>query len=71
MIYNLDPLEDNKTRLIREHMYLVDIMVGRMMPQVPSYMNKDDMKSAGMLGLLDAANRFDPEKNILFKTFAE
>jgi RNA polymerase sigma factor for flagellar operon FliA len=34
-------------------------------------MNKDDMKSAGMLGLLDAANKFDASKNILFKTFAE
>jgi len=29
------------------------------------------MKSAGMLGLIDAANKFDASKNILFKTFAE
>lgn len=62
---------DDKTKLIKEHLYLVDIMVGRMVTQVPSFMNRDDMQSAGMLGLLDAANKFDTSKNILFKTFAE
>lgn len=71
MIYDHNPLEDDKSRIIREHLYLVDIIVGRMATQVPSFMNKEDMKSAGMLGLLDAANKFDPTKNILFKTFAE
>ncbi len=62
---------DDKTKLIKDHLYLVDIMVGRMVTQVPSFMNRDDMQSAGMLGLLDASNKFDPSKNILFKTFAE
>ncbi len=59
------------SQLIRDHLSLVDILVGRMVTQVPSFMNRDDMKSAGMLGLFDAANKYDPSKNILFKTFAE
>ncbi len=71
MLYNQLPPEDNKSQMIRDHLYLVDILVGRMATQVPSFMNRDDMKSAGMLGLLDAANKFDPSRNILFKTFAE
>jgi RNA polymerase sigma factor for flagellar operon FliA len=71
MLYNQNPQTDDKSKIIRDHLYLVDILVGRMVTQVPSFMNKDDMKSAGMLGLLDAANKFDPTKNILFKTFAE
>ncbi len=71
MIYNQNPLPDDRSKLIRDHLCLVDILVGRMFTQVPSFMNKDDMKSAGMLGLLDAANKFDPAKNIQFKTFAE
>ncbi len=71
MFYNQNPLPDDRSQIIRDHLYLVDILVGRMATQVPSFMNKDDMKSAGMLGLLDAANKFDPGKNILFKTFAE
>lgn len=71
MFYNQNPLPDDRSQIIRDHLYLVDILVGRMVTQVPSFMNKDDMKSAGMLGLLDAANKYDPTKNILFKTFAE
>jgi RNA polymerase sigma factor for flagellar operon FliA len=61
----------DKTKLLKDHLYLVDILVGRMVTQVPAFMNRDDMKSAGMLGLMDAAAKYDSSKNILFKTFAE
>lgn len=71
MLYNHPPMVDDRSRMIQENLYLVDILVGRMVTQVPSFMNKDDMRSAGMVGLLDAANKFDQSKNILFKTFAE
>lgn len=71
MLYNQPQFVDDRSRLIQENLFLVDILVGRMVTQVPSFMNKDDMRSAGMVGLLDAANKFDPSKNILFKTFAE
>jgi RNA polymerase sigma factor for flagellar operon FliA len=71
MVYiNTSPLQDHPS-LIRDNLYLVDILVGRMVTQVPAFMNRDDMRSAGMLGLIDAANKFDESKNILFKTFAE
>lgn len=71
MVYmNTPPLQDHSA-LIRNNLYLVDILVGRMVTQVPAFMNRDDMRSAGMLGLIDATNKFDPSKNILFKTFAE
>ncbi len=71
MQYPTSNYNDDKTKLIKDHLYLVDILVGRMVTQVPTFMNRDDMQSAGMLGLLDAANKFDSSKNILFKTFAE
>ncbi|WP_457576621.1 FliA/WhiG family RNA polymerase sigma factor [Desulfomarina sp.] len=71
MLYDQNPHNNDRSRLIRENLYLVDIIVGRMVTQVPSFMNRDDMKSAGMVGLLDASNKFDPTKKILFKTFAE
>jgi len=71
MLYNQSPHIENRTQLIHDHLYLVDIIARRMVTQVPAFMNRDDIKSAGMLGILDAANKFDPAKNILFKTFAE
>ncbi len=57
--------------LIREHMPLVELLVERMVPQVPSFMSRDDMTSAAMVGLIDAANRFDESKGVKFRTFAE
>ncbi len=71
MAYIPHQLPEDKTTLIKDHLKLVDILVGRMVTQVPAFMNRDDMRSAGMMGLIDAANKFKPEKKILFKTFAE
>lgn len=71
MNYTPQQIPEDRSALIKEHLTLVDIITGRMVTQVPSFMNRDDMRSAGMMGLIDAANKFQPEKNILFKTFAE
>lgn len=71
MTYPRQQYNEDKSKLIRENLELVDILVGRMSTQVPSFMNRDDMRSAGMMGLIDAANKFDSSKNILFRTFAE
>lgn len=71
MLYDQRPHPNDISKIIKEHLYLVDILVGRMTTQVPNFMTTDDMKSAGMLGLFDAAKRFDSSKNIKFKTFAE
>ncbi|HEB49711.1 MAG TPA: FliA/WhiG family RNA polymerase sigma factor [Desulfobulbus sp.] len=65
------PPLDDRSQLIRDHMPLVDLVVQRMVPQVPSFMNRDDMTSAAMVGLIDAANKFDPAKGVKFNTFAE
>lgn len=71
MTYTPHQLPEDKTTLIKDHLYLVDILSGRMVTQVPAFMNRDDIRSAGMMGLIDAANKFKPERKILFKTFAE
>ncbi len=67
---DLPPMVDRE-RLIKAHLPMVDFVVERMVCQVPGYMTRDDMASAAMMGLLDAASRFDPGRGILFKTFAE
>lgn len=65
------PPLDDRSQLIRENMPLVELVVQRMVPQVPSFMTKEDMISAAMVGLIDAANKFDPIKGVKFRTFAE
>ncbi len=57
--------------LAREHVPLVRMVVERMKSQVPGFVTRDDMMSAAMEGLMDAASRFEPERGIMFKTFAE
>lgn len=70
MIPPVPPLDD-RSQLIRDNMPLVELVVQRMVPQVPSFMTKEDMISAAMVGLTEAANRFDSAKGVKFKTFAE
>ncbi|MBN1958807.1 MAG: FliA/WhiG family RNA polymerase sigma factor [Desulfuromonadales bacterium] len=63
------PVEREK--MIEAHLTLVDFLVDRMMTQVPAFVSRDDIRSAALMGLMDAANRFDPRRGVLFKTFAE
>lgn len=65
------PPLDNRSEMIRDNLPMVELVVQRMVPQVPSFMTKDDMTSAAMVGLTDAAKRFDSSKGVKFKTFAE
>ncbi len=62
---------DQRDMLIKAHMDFVDFVVARMRPQIPVYISMDELKSAAMYGLIEAAGRFDPDKGVLFKTFAE
>ncbi|NOY13717.1 MAG: FliA/WhiG family RNA polymerase sigma factor [Deltaproteobacteria bacterium] len=63
------PVEREK--MIEAHLPLVDFLVDRMMTQVPAFVGRDDIRSAALMGLFDAAGRFDPRRGVLFKTFAE
>ena len=69
---NFDPTsKDEKSDLIKAHLTMIEVVVDRMVPQVPSFMTRSDMRSAAMVGLINAASRFDPSRGFLFKTFAE
>lgn len=60
-----------REKMVETHLNLVDFLVERMMTQVPAFVSREDIRSAALMGLLDAANRFDPRRGVLFKTFAE
>lgn len=57
--------------MIIDHLPLVKYLVGRIVPQLPSHVDPQDLTSAAMIGLINAADRYDPERGVLFKTFAE
>jgi RNA polymerase sigma factor FliA len=70
-VYHRSPSQDNKDILIKSHLHMVGFLTERMVSQVPNFMTKEDISSAAMLGLVDAAGRFDPSLGVAFKTFAE
>jgi RNA polymerase sigma factor for flagellar operon FliA len=37
--------------------------------KLPNYLNRDDLQSAGVLGFLRAADRYDGEKGASFRSF--
>jgi RNA polymerase sigma factor for flagellar operon FliA len=61
----------NRDRLIIDHLPLVKYLVGRIVPQLPPHLDPQDLMSAAVVGLINAADRFDPTRGVLFKTFAE
>lgn len=68
-----DDRRQNKERekLIVDHIPLVSYLVSKIALQLPPHIDKQDLTSAAMVGLINAADRFDPERGVLFKTFAE
>jgi len=56
--------------LIREYAPLVKYIADRMTLQLPAGISREDLISAGVLGLNEAIDRFQPGKNVKFKTFA-
>lgn len=61
----------DREQLILEHIPLVRYLVGRMSAKLPQHLDQQDLMSSAMIGLINAADRFDPSRGVLFKTFAE
>jgi len=56
---------------IEKYAPLIRYVADRLASRLPSHISKDDLISAGIIGLIDAVDKFDPTRNILFKTYAE
>jgi len=70
-------IEYKKTRnpairelFIKQYAPLVKYVAGKVAVGMPSNVEFDDLVGFGVFGLLDAIDKFDPEKNVKFKTYA-
>jgi len=61
----------NRQELILTHLPLVRFLVSRIVPQLPQHLDRDDLMSVAVIGLINAADRYDPQRGVQFKTFAE
>ena len=59
-----------RDKLIKQYMPLVKWVAGRVSTGMPESVEFDDLVGFGQFGLLDAINKYDPDKNVKFKTYA-
>ncbi len=60
-----------RDRLISQYAPLVKTIAGRMALRLPQHISQDDLKSSGLMGLLDAIEKYDADKGVEFKSYAE
>ena len=59
-----------RDRLILTYAPLVKFVAGRLGSSLPSHVDEQDLVSYGLLGLIGAIERFDPDRDIKFETYA-
>jgi len=61
---------DAKNDLLLHYGYIVKWIVRRMMPKYNNYNEYDDLVSCGMIGLIDAVDKFELKHDVKFETYA-
>ena len=56
---------------ILQHVYLVEKIAQRLSYTLPHHIDSDDLLHVGMIGLIEAVDRYDEERGIPFKSYAE
>jgi len=62
---------DSDAALIARHAALIDRAARRLAGRTAGAVSPDDLWSAGALGLVDAARKFDAKRDVRFETYAE
>jgi RNA polymerase sigma factor for flagellar operon FliA len=68
--YKATSSRDARDKLIVHYSPLVKYVAGRVSVGLPQNIEQADLVSYGIFGLIDAIDKFDPERNIKFETYA-
>ena len=61
--------ERNRNPLLEHYLPVVKYTAERLHAKLPDEVDVDDLMSAGIFGLMDALNAFDPERGVKFETY--
>jgi RNA polymerase sigma factor for flagellar operon FliA len=61
----------NRDELILKYAPLIKYIAHRLAMRLPPHISTEVLISAGVIGLMDALNKYDPTKKVQFKTYAE
>jgi RNA polymerase sigma factor for flagellar operon FliA len=59
-----------RNNILLNYIHLVKYIVHRMAPSYQNYIDYDDLMSYGILGLMDAIDKYDMRKGVKFETYA-
>jgi RNA polymerase sigma factor for flagellar operon FliA len=59
-----------KEKLVLHYMSLVKYITDSLFSHLPAHVSREDLMGAGALGLIDAIERFEPDRQVKFETFA-
>src|SRR5919108_1483276 len=68
--YQAVSARSRRDELIVSHLGLVRHTLSRLTAHLPPGVDIENLESAGTLGLVEAASKFDPERGVKFETFA-
>jgi len=60
-----------RDHVVLEHLPLVKAIAVRVHENLPVHVDMDDLVHAGILGLFDAASKYNPEKQVAFSSYAK
>lgn len=63
--------DSHRETIIQEFAHVVKAMAYRLAYRLPAYMDAEDLVSVGIMGLMDAMDKYDPNREAKFKTYAE
>ena len=61
----------DRNAMIMEGISLVKYIAHRIASRIPAHVEVGDLINSGIMGLIEATERFEPERNVKFKTYAE
>ena len=65
------PASEDRERLLMEHLASVRFIARKLHQTLPRHVELEDLVSAGMVGLMEACNRFDARRHVQFKSYAQ
>lgn len=68
-VFKKNPTEELRNNLMERYLPLVRYIAERISIKLPKNVDVDDLSSAGIFGLMDAINGYDPERGVKFETY--
>ena len=69
-VYQKDRNPEIREKLVNHYLPLVKVVAGRIAMGMPQYVEREELISNGYFGLLEALERFDPQRGFKFETYA-